>query len=143
MSGIEVDKKFIKKRIVGELAEPGTLTFCLGFSVHKGLGKRFLRIWNEILASSFSQQKYSLFTRPPFKLVSKPCMPCSSWGSDFEKVNLKNSLGRISIEMVCPYPPGIPLLVPGEILDKARVEWLIEQRDLWPEQIPDYVRVVS
>ena len=45
LSGIEVDKKFIQKRIIGELAEPGTLTFCLGFSSHKRLGKRFLRIW--------------------------------------------------------------------------------------------------
>ena len=60
LSGIEVDKKFIKKRIIGELAEPGTLTFCLGFSSHKRLGKRFVRIWNEIL-TSFGQQKSFLF----------------------------------------------------------------------------------
>ena len=144
LSGIEVDKEFIKKRIIGELAEPGTLTFCLGFSSHKGLGKRFVRIWNEILKSSVTQQKYSLFTRPPFEFVSKPFKQCSfAWGSNFEKVNLKDSIGRISVEMVCPYPPGIPLLVPGEILDEARVNWLIEQRRFWPEQIPAFIRVVS
>ena len=45
--------------------------------------------------------------------------------------------------MVCPYPPGIPLLVPGETLDAARVDWLIEQRGFWPDQIPDFVRVIS
>ena len=144
LSGIEVDKKFIQKRIIGELAEPGTLTFCLGFSSHKQLGKRFLRIWDEILKSSFTQQKFSLFTKPPFNIVSKPFKPCSFlWGSNFEKVNLKDSIGRISVEMVCPYPPGIPLLVPGEILDEARVDWLMEQRCFWPEQIPDFVRVIS
>ena len=142
-SGIEVDKKFIKKKIIGELAEPGTLTFCLGFSSHRGLGKRFLRIWNKILKSPLSQQKFGLFTKPPFSLVSKPCKPsCSSWASDFEKVKLKDSIGRISAEMLCPYPPGIPFLIPGEILDKARVDWLIQQRCFWPEQIPDSVRVV-
>ena len=144
LSGIEVDEKFIKKRIIGELAEPGTLTFCLGFSSHKGLGKRFVRIWNEIVKTSSRQQKLSSFIRPPFDFVSKPFKPCSSsWRSDFEKVNLKDSIGRISVEMVCPYPPGIPLLVPGEILDKARVNWLIEHRCFWPEQIPDLVRVIS
>ncbi len=141
LSGIEVDKKFIKKGIIGELAEPGTLTFCLGFSSHRGLGQRFLRIWNEILQSSFAQPKFPLFTRPPFEIVSKPSS--LSWGSDFEKVNLKDSIGRISVEMVCPYPPGIPLLIPGEILDEARVEWLMEQRSFWPDQIPDFVRVFS
>ena len=143
LSGIEVDKSFIKKGIVGELAEPGTLTFCLGFSSHKRLGKRFLRIWEDILRSS-GKQKPNSFKKPPFSLVSKPHMPCSySWGSDFEKVNLEDSIGRISVEMVCPYPPGIPLLIPGEILDEARVDWLIEQKSFWPDQISDFVRVIS
>ena len=143
LSGIEVDKRFIKKRIIGELAEPGTLTFCLGLSSHKKLGKRFVRIWNEILAS-FGKQKPYFFKRPPFSVVSKPHKPCAhSWGSNFEKVNLKEAIGRISVEMVCPYPPGIPLLIPGEILDEARVDWLIEQKCFWPEQISDFVRVIS
>ena len=120
------------------------MTFCLGLSSHKGLKKRFVRTWNEILKSSFPQTKSFSFERPPFEIVSKPCKPCSSsWGSDFEEVNLKDSIGRISVDMVCPYPPGIPLLVPGEILDEARVNWLIDQRIFWPEQIPDFVRVIS
>tara|TARA_Y100000766_G_C18402773_1_gene363583 strand:- start:291 stop:428 length:138 start_codon:yes stop_codon:yes gene_type:complete len=45
--------------------------------------------------------------------------------------------------MVCPYPPGIPLLIPGEILDEARVAWLLEQKYFWPEQISDFIRVIS
>jgi len=144
LNGIEVDEKFIEKRIIGELAEPGTLTFCLGFSSHKGLGKKFVRIWNEIVKSSFRQQNFSSFIRPPFNIVSKPSKPCSSsWVSDFEKVSLKDSIGRISVDMICPYPPGIPLLVPGEILDEARINWLIDQRCFWPEQIPDFLRVIS
>ena len=143
LSGIEVDKKFIKKRIIGELAEPGTLTFCLGLSSHNRLGKRLVRTWNEIL-TSFGKQKPCFFKRPPFAIVSKPHKSCcSSWGSNFEKVNLQDSIGRISVEMICPYPPGIPLLIPGEVLDEARVDWLMEQKCFWPEQISDFVRVVS
>ena len=143
LSGIDVDKSFIKKRIIGELPEPGTLTFCLGLSSHSKLGTRFVRIWNEIL-KSFGQQKSCFFKRPPFSIVSKPYKQCSySWRSGFEKVNLEDAIGRISVEMVCPYPPGIPLLIPGEILDEARVNWLIEQKCFWPEQISDFVRVIS
>jgi lysine decarboxylase len=143
LSGIDVDKMFIKKKIIGELAEPGTITFCLGLSSHKRLGKRFVRNWNEIL-SSFGKQKSYFFKKPPFSIVSKPCKPFScSWGSNFEKVNLKDAIGRISVEMICPYPPGIPLLIPGETLDQARIDWLIEQKYFWPEQISDFVRVIS
>jgi len=143
MSGIEVDKRFIKKRIIGELAEPGTLTFCLGLSSHKKLGKKFVKTWNKVLAS-IGQQKACFFKKPPFSIVSKPHKPCSSsWGADFERVNLQDAIGRISVDMVCPYPPGIPLLIPGEILDQDRVDWLIEQKCFWPEQISDFVRVIS
>ena len=144
LSGIEADKKFIKKGIIGELPEPGTLTFCLGMSRHKGLEKRFLRTWKEILNSSPREKQAPMFSRPPFRIVDKPCrkfLPLC--GSNFEEVSMRDSIGRISAEMVCPYPPGIPLLIPGEILDKARVDWLIEQRSFWPEQIPDFVRVIS
>ena len=143
LSGMEVDKSFIRNGIIGELPEPGTLTFCLGFSSHKRLGKRFLRIWNELIRS-YGKQKPYFFNTPPFSIVSKPQIPCAhSLGSDCEKINLRDSVGRISFEMVCPYPPGIPLLIPGEILDKARVNWLLEQKGFWPEQIPDFVRVIA
>ena len=143
LNGIEVDKRFINKGIIAELAEPGTLTFCLGFSSHKRLGKRFISIWQEIL-TSFGQQKSCFFKKPPFEFVTRPCKPCSySWGSNFQMVNLKEAIGRISVEMICPYPPGIPLLIPGEILDEARINWLMEQKCYWPEQISDFVRVIS
>ncbi len=143
LSGIEIDKRFMRKGIIGELAEPGTLTFCLGLSSHKRLGKKFVRIWDDIVRS-LGQQEPCFFKKPPFSIVSKPYKPCSSsWGSNFDKVNLHDAIGRISVEMVCPYPPGIPLLIPGEILDEARVNWLIDQKCFWPEQISDFVRVIS
>ena len=33
-------------------------------------------------------------------------------------------VGRISAEMICPYPPGIPVTAPGERLTEAVVEYL-------------------
>ena len=105
--------------------------------------KEDLTILFQIL-TSFGQQKSIFFKRPPFSIVSKPLKPCTySWRSNYERVNLQDAIGRISVEMVCPYPPGIPLLIPGETLDKARVDWLLEQKNFWPEQISDYVRVIS
>ncbi len=144
LSGIEADEKFIKNKIIGELPEPGTLTFCLGFSSHKGLAPKFVRIWDEILETSVSCEKFCSYDKPPFDVVSKPCVSCSeAWTSAFENVLLEDSIGRIAVEMICPYPPGIPLLVPGEMIDKSRVDWLLSQKTMWPEQIPNSVRVVS
>ncbi|MGB3508252.1 MAG: aminotransferase class I/II-fold pyridoxal phosphate-dependent enzyme [Microcoleaceae cyanobacterium] len=38
----------------------------------------------------------------------------------------EKSLGRISAELVCPYPPGIPVLMPGEIITQQHFE-ILEQ----------------
>jgi lysine decarboxylase len=41
-----------------------------------------------------------------------------------ESVSLTGSVGRIAAELVTPYPPGIPVLVPGEVIDAAHVHYL-------------------
>lgn len=48
---------------------------------------------------------------------------------DSEKVQLKNSPGRISKEYAYLYPPGIPLIVPGEIITEEFIGQLLEYRD--------------
>ncbi|WP_428993688.1 aminotransferase class I/II-fold pyridoxal phosphate-dependent enzyme [Brevibacillus choshinensis] len=45
-----------------------------------------------------------------------------------EQVTLENSLGRVAAEMVIPYPPGIPVVVPGERMDAQSLAMLTELR---------------
>ena len=60
-----------------------------------------------------------------------------------ERLPLAAAAGRLAAEPLCPYPPGIPLLIPGERIDAARRDWLLEQQRLWPGQIADTVKVVA
>jgi arginine decarboxylase len=46
-----------------------------------------------------------------------------------ERVEIDNLEGRISVGMVTPYPPGIPLLVPGEVFNKKVVDYLKFSRE--------------
>ncbi|AFS77190.1 arginine decarboxylase SpeA [Gottschalkia acidurici 9a] len=39
-------------------------------------------------------------------------------------VQLKESIGKISGDFIIPYPPGIPILAPGEIVTKEIVEYI-------------------
>jgi lysine decarboxylase len=66
-----------------------------------------------------------------------------AWRAPSEALPLEQLEGRIAAEALCPYPPGIPLLIPGERVDGPRLAWLLAQRRLWPGQIPDTVRVVA
>jgi arginine/lysine/ornithine decarboxylase len=41
-----------------------------------------------------------------------------------EMVPWRAAAGRISAEMICPYPPGIPITAPGERLTQTVVDYL-------------------
>lgn len=43
-----------------------------------------------------------------------------------ESVLLEDSIGRVSGEYAYLYPPGIPIIVPGEVIDEAIIEKLYE-----------------
>ncbi|XP_051113749.1 uncharacterized protein LOC127239580 [Andrographis paniculata] len=42
------------------------------------------------------------------------------------KMKFENCPGKICGEFVCPHPPGIPVLVPGELITKKALEYLRE-----------------
>ncbi|MFT9850283.1 aminotransferase class I/II-fold pyridoxal phosphate-dependent enzyme [Aneurinibacillus sp. REN35] len=57
------------------------------------------------------------------KEVIKPSISLQeAFHSDKEKVRIEEAEGRICAEMVIPYPPGIPLLTPGERITAAHIE---------------------
>lgn len=66
-----------------------------------------------------------------FRLSLSPMrfMPRHAFYCDGERVNLRETEGRISTVMVVPYPPGIPLLVPGQLVTGEIIKALEMYRD--------------
>ncbi len=46
-----------------------------------------------------------------------------------ERVEIDRLEGRVTVGLVTPYPPGIPLLIPGEVFNKKIVDYLKFSRD--------------
>jgi len=46
-----------------------------------------------------------------------------------ERVEIDQLEGRITVGLVTPYPPGIPLLIPGEVFNKKIVDYLKFSRE--------------
>ena len=45
-----------------------------------------------------------------------------AWDSAREAVELEKAAGRISGDFVNLYPPGIPMIVPGEVIDQGLID---------------------
>jgi len=143
INGLEADGWLLQRRVLAELPEPGTLTFCLGERPPAGVEWRLPRALLA-LKEALGGPPLPPFSRPPLPLVAEPELPLGqAWRAASQAVPLAAAAGRIAAEPICPYPPGIPLLIPGERIDGPRAAWLVEQARRWPGQIADTVRVVA
>jgi arginine decarboxylase len=59
--------------------------------------------------------------------------PADAWAKmahrEIERVSIDDIEGRITAMLVTPYPPGIPLMVPGERFNKTIISYLTFARD--------------
>lgn len=142
INGLEADEWLMERGVIAELPEPGCLTFCLGLQPPRGLLRQLPAALQKLRRSLGSDEVLS-FSPPPLPLVASPERPLAeAWRAPAEAVPLEQAAGRLAAEPLCPYPPGIPLLIPGERIDGPRAAWLQEQRRLWPHQIADTVKVL-
>ncbi len=124
IDGFTADDFFYSNGLIAELPEMLTLTFCLGFANQSNFIYLFEKLWNKLLLNSKNLKKISSI-KPPFKLVETPEIDIGiAYRSKTSSIPFAESLGKISGDIICPYPPGIPLLVPGERINIDRFNWI-------------------
>ena len=68
-----------------------------------------------------------LLHSPPLPLppsCTPPLSPREAFFSPSEIVAADKAVDRLSAELICPYPPGIPVLMPGEIITQQALQYL-------------------
>ncbi|MEC7133076.1 MAG: amino acid decarboxylase, partial [Pseudomonadota bacterium] len=58
---------------------------------------------------------------PPIHLDD---LPSKAFFSPREAIPWQNSVGRTAAGLITPYPPGIPLIVPGQKVEQAHIDYL-------------------
>ena len=124
IDGFTADKFFYRNGLIAELPEMMSLTFCLGFANQKDFLYLFEKLWNKLLLNSKKSTNLGVL-QSPFKFVQFPEVEIGiAWRSESRSIPFSQSLNKISGDIICPYPPGIPLLVPGEKIDIDRFNWI-------------------
>jgi len=127
IDGFTADEFFYSNGLIAELPEMTTLTFCLGFASQKDFINLFEKLWKKLLLNSKKLKTFEVLPSP-FELVQAPEIEIGiAWRSKTRSIPFSQSLNKISGDIICPYPPGIPLLVPGERIDQNRFNWIINQ----------------
>lgn len=79
------------------------------------------------LADSTTSKTVSSSLTPhcPFP-ISHPSKvtPRQAYFASTQTIPIREASDRICAELICPYPPGIPLLMPGEIITREAIDYL-------------------
>jgi len=65
----------------------------------------------------------------PSFVPRQACNPREALYRSTRKIPFKRSVGKICAEIVCPYPPGIPVLCPGEVVTQEIYDYLLRVLD--------------
>lgn len=92
------------------------------------LGTALLEIDGALRRRTESGRKEKAASETPEGLESKLSHPvrrmliCEAMNADTERTALQDTVGKVSAEFVYLYPPGIPIIAPGEVFTDAIVE---------------------
>lgn len=57
-------------------------------------------------------------------------IPREAFYGDTEVIPFKESAGRIIAEFIYVYPPGIPILLPGEVISQDNIDYIVDHVDV-------------
>ncbi|MCH1964689.1 aminotransferase class I/II-fold pyridoxal phosphate-dependent enzyme [Paraclostridium sordellii] len=65
----------------------------------------------------------------PMEIPKKILTPREAFYSNKKSVKINDSIGKISGDYIIPYPPGISLVSPGEIITKEIIDYILQCRE--------------
>ncbi len=121
MYGYEVYKLLrMKYNIQVELGEVSLILILIGPGSTKEDVDKLLIALTDISKNNEENEKIDI---PKFKFSYSQSLvkPTIAFDAPYKIVSIDDCIGEISVETVMAYPPGIPILIPGEIITKDEV----------------------
>ncbi|ASR46873.1 aminotransferase class I/II-fold pyridoxal phosphate-dependent enzyme [Paenibacillus kribbensis] len=85
-----------------------------------------LKALRELASIHYSTgQQHELIVKIP-DIPQLSLIPRDAFYGDTEVVPFKESAGRIIAEFIYVYPPGIPILLPGEVISQDNIDYIVD-----------------
>ena len=130
INGNQLEEMLMERDIFIELVT-GNIVMCMtGIGNTRRDYERLLEALSEIAA----QQRGAAEKRGEFKKAEQPqvltrILEQRAVPVEKEFVPLKEAAGRVCASSIIPYPPGIPIVCPGEVIDEDVLEYIRERRE--------------
>lgn len=123
-SGVEIEKALIEQGVRVEMADRDTIVFLATLADTQADFQALAMKIVPILKQLQGQPRESA-TALSWSVVPQIATSMrDAYFSKTEMVNAKDAIGRISADLIAPYPPGVAVVAPGEILTEQIVNGL-------------------
>jgi arginine decarboxylase len=132
LTGFAADEILTDKfGVVAELPSLRHLTFIISLGNTRADIDRLAIAFNELAINHRQTCTLELpeIVPPDGILTTMAMTPRQADRSLHLQVSIDDAIGKISAESICPYPPGIPTIVPGEIITTAALDYLRQVLD--------------
>ena len=123
-SGVEIENALQAQLIRVEMADSDTIVFLATLVDSK---EDFNHLATALIPILKSQQKSPRTTATSLSWSVIPTVAISmrdAYFAETEMVSAEKAVGRISADLIAPYPPGVAVVAPGEVLTKLIVQGL-------------------
>lgn len=133
LSGYEVDDILDRDYgVISELVGSQSITFAINLGTCSEHLRRLVSGLKEISGSSLQMQtkenKMDNRVCAPYEDIYISLNPRNAFFANKRRVSIRESLGQVSGELICPYPPGIPVIIPGEMITERALDYLLDVR---------------
>lgn len=124
-SGVEIEKALIENGIRVEMADRDTLVFLATLADTKADFQKLAMVLVTILKKVATQPRASA-TALSWSVIPQVAISMrEAYFADTELVSATAAIGRTSADLIAPYPPGVAVIAPGEVLTEQIVSGLI------------------
>ena len=138
LTGFAADEIFTAELgIVAELPSIGHLTFIISLGNSQTDIDRLVNAFSDLATNYSTDRHLNLRSiNPDDRILTELAItPRQANQSRQISVPVEYSIGNISAESICPYPPGIPVLISGEIITATALDYLRQILDLGGEVV--------
>ena len=126
MTGNDLEEFLMEKNIFIELVAGNVLMCMTGIGNKRSDFEKLIDALKEVAETRTLSEDIS--KAQPKSLTKK--LEWAGVPNKKEAVHVDDAAGRICAMSIIPYPPGIPIACPGEVLDKELLEYIKERRSL-------------
>lgn len=93
--------------------------------MHSNIIKKYYKeLHNSVTNDLVETDKVTKVGKAEVSDINTCVLPYEAYMAQKEKIPVEDSCNRICADVITPYPPGIPVLYPGDIIEKKHIQYI-------------------